>query len=174
MKEIKLSKGYVAMVDDEDFERVNQHKWFAHISRRRSDGSILNVYAEHNIRVEGGQKTYSMQRFILNITDQKTEVDHKDGNGLNNRRKNLRKATHEQYQHNAKLRQDNTTGVKGVNWNRGKLASRIQIGNKRIFLGYFDNLLDATKAYDKAAKKYHREFARINLKEDSCHLFPNN
>jgi len=168
MQEIRLTQGYVALVDDEDFERVNQFEWFAHVSRHK-DGTIRTVYAEHNERMGNRQKTKSMHRFILGITDSKIEVDHEDHNGLNNQRYNLRKGTKTDNQHNAIVRKDNTSGFKGVNLDKdsGKWVARIQAGRKRIFLGHFTTSLEAAWAYDEAAREHHGEFANPNFVEAS-------
>jgi len=95
--------------------------------------------------------------------DLSNEIDHKDNNGLNNRRENLRTATHAQNNQNKGKSKNNTSGYKGVNWEkrRNKWRARIYFNKNYIHLGYFNDIEEAAKAYEKAAKKYHGKFARI-------------
>jgi hypothetical protein len=154
MKEIRLTKGYVALVDDEDFERVNQFKWSAKECPN-------TVYAQ---RGHDGRHTM-LHRFILRITDPKIKVDHWDGDGLHNWQQNLRIATRQQNGANRKLNKNNTSGFKGVTWrkDRGKWNAFTEIKTKRIHLGYFDCPLQAACAYDMAAVKYFGNFAKCNF-----------
>ena len=169
MKEITLTKGYVASVDDEDFERVSQFRWRAHLSLHR-DGTVRTVYVDRWRKLGKGKNNRIRQllhRFLLGVTDPEIEVDHRDGNGLNNQRYNLRMAP-TQNQQNSKVRKDNTSGFKGVHKTKGKShwricwLARIQVAGERVYLGSFFNPLDAAKAYDAAALKYFGEFALTN------------
>lgn len=129
MKEVKLTSGYVALVDDCDFEKVSSRNWFPLFSRRRCDGSLLNVYAQANARYEDGRKTaIKMHRFILGLSDPSIFTDHRDHDGLNNCRSNFRICTPSENLGNARLRSDNTSGYKGVAWSktRNKLGSAHQ------------------------------------------------
>ena len=162
MKEIKLTQGYVALVDDEDFEWLSQFKWYAKKTSKE------RVEARKNIKIEKGEKRQAIQvmhRFVLSVTDPKILIDHKDCNALNNQRGNLREATVSQNQSNAKLRNDNTSGFKGVHRRKttGLWRARIQVNEKRIQLGDFTDPLEATCAYDMAAVKYFGEFAHCNF-----------
>ena len=164
MKEIKLSKGYVALVDDEDFERVNQHKWQAHIDRKEE--TIYNVYATCNMWFDGKRKTRTrMHRFIIGVTDSKIKVDHKDHNGLNNQKYNLRKATNQQNQANSRLPRTNTSGFKGVNrvGRLNKWQVNIQEHGQQKYIGLFRDKVKAAKAYDKEAIRIFGEFANLNF-----------
>ncbi len=89
------------------------------------------------------------------------QVDHVDGNGLNNVRANLRLATHAQNQHNRRLQSNNSTGFKGVIWRKDckRYQAFIKFNNKRKHIGYFDNPADAHAAYMAAAREYFGEFA---------------
>jgi len=90
MKEIELTQGYKALVDDEDFARVSQFKWSAQIQYRR-DGTIKSVYASRNVRKDDGRRTSQrLSRFLMSVTDASYEVDHIDHNTLNNQKYNLR------------------------------------------------------------------------------------
>ncbi len=158
MKEIELTQGYVALVDDEDYERVSAHKWYAEVYRH-------NVYAARAVYTTNKRrKTVKMHRFILGVIGSKVQVDHKDRNGLNNQRSNLR-ITIDQNQQNAGLRKDNTSGYKGVHWNknRGRWQARIKFRSKHIGLGLFTDILDAARAYNKAALELFGEFALLNV-----------
>lgn len=90
------------------------------------------------------------------------QIDHKDMNKINNAWTNLREATHGQNQHNATIRTDNTSGYKGVHWNKHskKWRARIMVGKKYLLLGDFDDITEAHEAYVTAAQKHHADFAR--------------
>lgn len=158
MKEIKLTRGFVALVDDEEFEYLNQFKWHAH-----KCGSN-KIYAKRMIRVKGikGSLTVLMHRDIMEVVDQDNIIlDHKDGNGLNNQKANLRIATPTQNRMNS--RPHGKIKYKGVYLNKGKYMARIRLGNKPlIYLGRFSTPEDAARAYDKAAAELFGEFAHLN------------
>lgn len=152
-KELPLSQGKTAIVDDGDFELVNQAKWYAKLEHR--------VYYAMNRRLG------FLHRFILNAPSDK-QVDHINGDGLDNRRANLRLASGSQNQHNSKIRSDNSSGYKGVYWDKGLKQWRAQIKSNNQFttLGHFSDAKDAARAYDAAAIKYHGEFARLNFERE--------
>lgn len=148
MKEIKLTKGYVAIVDDEDYEYLNQWEWCAHITPK-------NVYAKR------GHNTL-MHRLIMN-TPTGMNTDHIDHNGLNNQRHNLRVCTQSQNMCN---RFNSTRGkvkYKGVSKSKCGYKAYIFHNGKQINLGRFTDVIKAAEAYDEAAKKYHGEFACLNF-----------
>lgn len=165
MKTIQLTQGYVAQVSDGDFERVRQYKWCAQVARH-PDGSIKNVYAVRGVRrADGTCTTQNLHRFILDVTDQKVQVDHApDQSGLNCTRENLRLATHAENQHNQRLRINNSSGVKGVYWHKAtqKWYAQIRVNGKRKYIGIFTSLADAKQAYDSAAQTFHKKFASTN------------
>lgn len=121
-------------------------------------------YASRGQVVDGKGTMFQMHRVILSrMLNRPLErhelVDHRDGNGLNNQRYNLRVATPANNQANAKLRTDNTSGYKGV-WKCGKKwVAQIQHKKKQYVLGYFDKPEDAYKAYCQKAKELNGEFA---------------
>lgn len=157
-KEIPLSQGKVAIVDATDYEWLSQWKWHAQERQGR-------WYAVRTPRLPSGKKTtIRMHREILGISDCKTVIDHKDHDGLNNTRENIRVTSGSQNQQNTRLRTDNTTGFKGVYFvaNRGRWEAHIHINKRRVGLGFFKTPEEAAKAYDKAAREHFGEFAHTN------------
>ena len=140
---------------------MNKHKWQA--SRGNN-----TFYAARGIRADKKRITLKMHRQILRPPDH-LFVDHMNHNGLDNRKANLRPATHSQNSFNRIIstRGDLSSKYKGVAWNRckKKWQARIGIYGKRKYIGYFKDEIEAAKAYDRAAKKYHAEFANLNFKE---------
>jgi hypothetical protein len=155
MKEIQLTRGFVALVDDEDFDRINKWKWHCVIDNN-------NRYAVRSQRINGQSKAFLMHREILNPPDGYF-VDHKNRDGLNNQKDNLRLSTKSQ---NCKNRRGHgKSKYLGVSEHQsGKWQARIQPGVKkpRLFLGTFDDEKDAALAYNKAAVEFHGEFANLN------------
>jgi len=151
MKKIPLTQGKFALVDDEDFEYLSQWKWCANKSHN-------TFYVITNIYKNGKWTIDMMHRLLL---DGK-QIDHKDGNGLNNQKKNLRACTHQQNQANRRPTKG-TSKYKGVCCRNKKWQSYIRIDGKRIHLGYFDSEIDAAMSYDRAALQYFGDFARTNF-----------
>lgn len=160
MKEIPLTQGKVALVDDEDYERVAAFKWHATCSSRKR-----RWYAARNATLPDGRQTkVRMHRFILNAVTA-LQVDHENGDGLDNRRSNLRPASNGQNQHNRSLSPSSTTGFKGVTFHRrwNRYYARIYNDGKEISLGYFADARSAAVAYDIRARELFGEFARTNF-----------
>ena len=155
MKEIPLTQGKVALVDDEDFERVNKLKWYAH---REGD----TFYAIHKFVVDGSQKGITMQQFLLDVPKGRL-IDHKNGEGLDNQRANIRECSKAENVRNCKKNCKNTTGYKGVTYIKGMFIARIKFNYKKITLGRFKTAIEAALAYDEGSKKYHGEFGRTNF-----------
>ena len=151
MKKIKLSKGKFAIVDDKDFERLSKKKWH------------YTLYARRSVVENGKRKSSLMQWEVLGKPRKGLQVDHVNGDKLDNRRKNLRIATPSQNRVNSVKPKNNTSGYKGVIWNRicKKWIAKTSFNKKLIFLGYFTSKLDAYKAYCEACVKYHKEYARV-------------
>jgi len=157
-KEIKLTQGKVAIVDDEDFDYLNQFKWYANKKYKK-------YYVVRNVKdIQGKHTLLSMHRFIIGNTDSKMHTDHINGNTLDNRKENLRICTAAENIRNQKQQINNKSGYKGVHWKKlsNKWYSEIRYKNKSIHLGCFINIMDAARAYNAAAIKYHGEFANIN------------
>jgi hypothetical protein len=164
-KAVPLTKGYSAIVDSSDYDRVAQHRWHAFVLKR-SDGSLL-VYAKRNTKLGECKASEYMHREILQ-PDAGQLVDHIDGNGLNNCRANLRHATRQENARNMHHRPaGQTSAFKGVYWyQRGKKwVAQITNGGKAIYLGRFVSEVEASAAYDAAAKELYGAFARLNNAE---------
>ncbi len=157
MKEITLTRGMVAIIDDEDFERVIQLKWYALKTRS-------GFYAVSSANLNGKTSLIYMHRLIAGAPNGK-ETDHWNGDTLDNTRGNLRPCDTSQNQHNCGLRKDNTTGFVGVCFTNGKFSAMISINKKYTYLGRFSTAIDAAKARDLAAKKHHGSFANFNFPE---------
>lgn len=158
MKKIPLTRGQVALVDDEDFDYLNQWKWFASFTKGK-------FYAVRNVPNRAKrQKMIRMNRILMDAKDG-YEIDHVDGNSLNNQRANLRACSHKENSRNKKFHSKNTSGFKGVTWHKGERRWRAQIGvnYKKIVIGRFLTVEDAALAYDGAAKRFFGEFALTNF-----------
>ena len=161
MKEIQLTQGQIALIDDEDFDQLNRFKWCA--SYQPHSGYFYAVSRLKRIKNEP-RKSLRMHRIILKVNDPKIFVDHVNHNTLDNRKENLRICNNNENQFNAKMSISNTSGYKGVHWHKHRkmFITHIQYYGKLIHLGYYDNPKEAAKAYNKAALKYHGKFAYIN------------
>lgn len=157
MKEIPLSNGQLAKVDDEDFEFLS--KFFWHVSGKRFRG-----YAAINSHDADGNKTSTlMHKLILDAP----EVDHRNGDTLDNQRHNLRPCTRQQNCFNMAPRLHAVSRYKGVHQHKPSLRWRAQLtlDYKKIHLGYFPSEEAAARAYDAKAKELFGEFARLNFPE---------
>lgn len=165
MKNIPLTQGKIAIVDDEDYVIINQHKWFAVRSRKI-------YYARTWIKTDSGKILMPIHRFIMN-PDKHVLIDHINGDGLDNRRCNLRICNYITNQRNRRIT-IGSSRFKGVCWHKlnNKWRARIRINCHLKDLGCFDSELAAAKSYDQAAILYFGNFARINFpnKENSLCL----
>jgi hypothetical protein len=156
-KQISISRGMTVTVDDSDFDSVKNYRWFA----------VPGYSTWYAMRWEGGRKNRKhilLHRSLMGITDGSILIDHKNGNGLDCTRSNMRVCTKEQNSYNRGKQKSNTTGYKGVYQDKKESFFSAQIGfnGKRIRLGYFKTKEEAAHAYNEAAKKYHGEFAKLN------------
>lgn len=152
--QIALTAGYSTTVDEADVELVMRAgPWRA---QRRPH----TVYAVRNVRRgNGGRTSEHLHTFLMGEL-----ADHRDGDGLNNQRSNLRPASSAENARNARLRSDNKAGFKGVcrEARRGAWRATIKVDRRQRHLGYFDSPEEAAKAYDVAAREAFGEFATLN------------
>jgi hypothetical protein len=162
MREIPLTKSRVALVDDEDYEGLMRWHW--HSSERKLPNGGIGVYAARKTKKNKVCKTIYMHRQICGCALHSEKVDHRDHNTLNNQRYNLRVGTQTQNLWNSRMPTRNTSGFKGVCWDKskGKWQATIHVGKKARFLGRFDRKEDAAAAYDVAAVQFAGEFAFTN------------
>ncbi len=166
VKEIYLTNSdEIVYVDDIDYEYLNQWNWQLNDNPNgKSISRCQHIGGKHYAIVMAREIA---ERMRLDIEGK--EVDHIDRNPVNNqRRNNLRPATRSQNTMNQGLRSSNTSGYKGVNWNKAsrKYIARIFINGERIYLGLFDNPIEAAYTYDHYAKIHFGEFAVLNFPED--------
>lgn len=166
MKTISLTRGMEAAVDDCLFDELNQFKWHALKTGK-------SAYAARSGPRGGGQsRTYIyMHREVFRLLGEPVpkEIDHRDRNGLNNQRENLRPATPHQQRCNRGRQANNEHGFIGVSWHRklGKWRARAQAHGKQQHLGVFETALEAALAYDAHIVKEFGEFANLNFPEIS-------
>ena len=160
MKQIPLTQGRFALVDDEDYEELNKYKWHAAWAP-----STKSFYAARNSKQINNSKrnTIYMHKELLSPA-KGMQVDHINHDTLDNRRGNLRIATLSENRANSRIQANSTSGYKGVTWNlrNNKWWSQIVVNCKHEYLGSFTCLMKAAAAYNRAAAKYHGEFACIN------------
>lgn len=159
MKEITLTQGKVALVDDEDFEFLNKFKWHAYKSNNTFYALRNSYYVDDKKR-----RTIQMHRIILGLKKLEVKCDHIDRNGLNNQKYNLRPSTNAENCKNQKPR-NGTSKYKGVCWckKRNRWRANIRINDKQTYIGQFKDEIEAAKAYDKMAKLHFGEFAYLNF-----------
>jgi hypothetical protein len=157
MKEIKLTRGKVAMVDDEDFELVSKYKWHSEITTH-------NCYAKNSIREKGEIKTTRMHGLIIGTHT--GVIDHINRNGLDNRRINLRVVSVSDNIRNTPGKSITGMGFKGVYKQKGNkrfMAAICQNGGKLLHLGLYVNPEDAARAYDTKAYSLYGGVAYLNF-----------
>lgn len=156
MKKIILSQGKVALVDDSDYPGLSGFIWCA-----VKDGNTF--YAARTITYNNGVSSLLRMHSVLLLGVEK--IDHRDGDGLNNQRHNLRPATTRQNGQNRRKVAAASSAFKGVSFHLRdrKWQARIKVSAARIQLGYFESEADAARAYNAAALKYFGEFASLNV-----------
>lgn len=159
---VPLTQGYEAVVDAADVPLVESWVWMSHV-RRRPNGTVRAVYAVRNAADQMGKRHLVLMHRVIAETPQGMETDHVNGNGLDNRRRNLRNVTKQQNSFNQRLAVNNTSGAKGVSWEQreGKWRAQINVSGKNRHLGLFNSIEDAAAAYAKASIDQHGEFGRM-------------
>lgn len=158
MKQISLTQGKTTLVDDDMFEELSKHKWYAHLEHKI-------WYAARGTEIKDKKTLIYIHRAIMNAQAGQ-QIDHRNNDGLDNRRCNLRFCTRSQNQQNGRGKSQHTSKYKGVSWYKKDKKWGVKIGTKykRLFLGYFDNEIEAAKVYDRKAEELFGEFAYLNFK----------
>lgn len=166
MKKIALSRQgknkdkYFTLVDDEDYEWLSQWRWYYSNKNKYTGYAVRGVWNKELKR----NKRIWIHREILKPPEG-LYCDHINGNGLDNRKKNLRTCTSAENQKNRSMSENNTSGFKGVAWHKPskKWLVSATFNGKRRHLGRYKSKMEAAKVYDEFAKKYHGEFAKFNF-----------
>jgi len=161
---IPLTQGQNAVVDTEDFERLSQWNW-----RVLWQPRINNSYAVRGVRKDGRFRVIMMHRYILGITDNKLQTDHKNHNTLDNRKANIRPCTQSQNMANQTLRVTNKSGFRGVRLRGKRWVAKIRIDGVYKCIGTFDSVTEAAIAYANVARKHFGEF----VNDDAVHEITN-
>ena len=159
---IPLTQNKSALVSREDYDRVMMRKWCAIFNK---GGWYAKSFVRGSTKDGGKVKLDTMHRFILGISDPSIKVDHKDGDGLNNTRENLRIASIPQNRMNCRVKGKSKSGLKGVYFDRGKFLAYITHCGIRINLGRYSSAELAARVYDTHARKLFGEFAKPNFSE---------
>lgn len=172
MKQIPLTQGKFALVDDEDYEFLMQWKWLVHneLHKKYRGTKIDKFYGARAQwdKITKSYKTIRMHRLIMDCP-KGMQVDHIDGNGLNNTRNNLRICTAAQNGMNRRkfVVPTNRSKFKGTTFDKGRRRNpwkaRIKVNGKDLYLGCFASEIDAAKAYNVAAIKHYGEYANLNI-----------
>jgi hypothetical protein len=151
---VPLTHGYEAIIDAADVPLVRGWNWYASVRTH-------SIYASRTVRHGTKSRKIYLHRLIMSNLDG-LQVDHADGDGLNNIRDNLRLVTASQNSCNRRVLSSIASGLKGAYFDKksGKFSAQIKIKNKRKYLGYFSTPEEAHAAYCRASEKYHGEFGR--------------
>ena len=153
---VPLTQGRTAIIDAADAALVGGRNWYLF-------ARLDTAYARASDYSGAKQRTVLLHRVLMGEPEG-LEVDHDDGDGLNNRRGNLRVATHSQNMRNSRISRRNTSGFKGVYFHKkaGKWASQIKFNGKKKYIGCFASPEEAHEAYCRASKELHGDFGRTS------------
>lgn len=160
MKEVLIERSTsVAIVDDEDFERVAAHKWYIN-----PDCYVFGY--------PGPNEPRYLHRFILGVKDRWVFVDHRDDNKLNNQKSNLRRCSNKQNVSRKRKMSGFTSRFKGVSWEKRvrKWRATIVHNFKQVHIGTFQSEEEAARRYDQKATELFGEFARLNFEDQPCQI----
>lgn len=160
MKKIPLTQDKFALVSDEDFDFLNQWKWYAFQPKNNKTMYAFRTKGHG----KGIKKSFAMH-FVLMKPAKGLVTDHINGDGLDNRRENLRICTTaENMRNRTRLNKNNKSGFKGVSWQEDHSAWRatVMFNRKQYFGGFYDTVKEAAKGYNQLAKKLFGEFAALN------------
>lgn len=159
MKLIQLTNGKSTKVDNQDFVKHNMFKWRSS-KQGRTKGYFI---ASREIKENGKSVQLKLHRVIVGAKKGQY-VDHINQDSLDNRRENLRICTNSENLRNRGKQSNNTSGFKGVSWNKNanKFSVRISVNGNDRFYGYFSDAKKAARVYNSLAKKLHGEFAYLN------------
>lgn len=163
-KEIRLTKGMKTIVDEKDYDFLNQWKWYFALPRRNKTGYAQRIewIKDSKGKNTGKCKGIRLHRLLMN-PPMGMQVDHINGNSLDNRRSNLRICTVAENIVNRSHPKNNKSGYKGVHQDyTGKWEASIGYDHKRFYLGLFVDKKDAARAYNKRAKKLFGKYAKLN------------
>lgn len=164
VKAIPVGKCRLSIIDQDDYDRISKSSWFVKKGRYTCYAGTRDCH----------KKTTSLHREVLNLKQGDPIIDHRNGNGLDNRKCNLRISTYEANNFNSRIRSDNISGYRGVSWHKGrkKWCAQISVNKKVIHGGYYSNPQAAAMAYDKLAIINRGEYAKLNFpKRKDCHDF---
>lgn len=152
--EIRLSGGEIARIDEADEYLVSGFRWRVCYRVAGNERFVASVTAKRF------SETVLMHRLLMQACAG-VEVDHIDGNPLNNSRSNLRLCTHAENMRNRRMHRNNRTGLKGVYPAEGRWRAQIRVDGRKVNLGYFDSPINAHLAYAAASEKYHGKFGAV-------------
>jgi hypothetical protein len=156
--DIPLTRNKVAIIDSSDYDLVAGYHWYTNV------GNTTFYAVSFARRLDGSPQHLRMHRILMNAPDD-LQVDHIDGNGLNNSRCNLRLATRAENTHNQRIREGTSSRYKGVVLEKryGRWMARVGFNGIQYYLGMFGSEEDAARAYDQKALELFGEFAKLNF-----------
>jgi hypothetical protein len=159
---IPLTQGIIALVDIDDYERISRFDWYAYKNRN-------TFYAGRNVPgISKAQDMVLMHREILGLSrGDGIKVDHRNRNGLDNRRENLRVASTSINNHNRRIQSNNTSGYRGVSWHKDakKWSAGVTINGKWRYLGLHNDIISAAKTRDLETIKIYGKDSVLNFPE---------
>ena len=159
MKKIHIKDDIYALVDDEDFERVNAYTWCLN----NNGYAFTSYFCESNLNSKSKRKGMLMHRFIMNLQKGDPNLDHKDLDKLNNQKENLRFSSQGENSRNRPRHSNNKSGYKGVNLHKASgLWRAVLMHEGKLITTYHHDAISAALSYNEMATKYHGEFAKLN------------